>query len=297
MKKKRILSKRKAFCIVLLLLLCSLATAQDSYVVTATKLNVRKAASAESSIVGSLSKGDHVDVYNFKGGWAEIGFKNGTAFVAKKFLEKIEDKTTIQLEKQEPATPTPSFDEPTTQVTVKKKKERPDGFEIIGFANVYFKFGKNSTYIVNSEEAGIIFPGTYGFLPFSPESCVFATAGFGFSIYSYSESFSYMGYYSHASSLNVSLLLPLHAGIRIGGFDAINGTVQVGITPSITVHASANNETIHMPFGDRLGIGGSIRGTLAYKRYGLLAEYMFPFQSGAKGTFLFGVSISASNRQ
>ena len=279
----------------LLLLLCSMATAQDSYVVTASRLNVRKAASAESTVVGSLSKGDLVDVYNFKGGWAEIGFKDGTAFVAKKYLEKVENVTPSQPKTQPDPVPSPPKEEPSYTITT-KEKSHTGPIEIIGFANFYFSFTKSSSLWNNSEEVGIIFPKTYGFLPFSPESCVFATAGLGFSVYSYSESFSYMGYYSHVSSLNFSLLFPLHAGIRIGGFDGINGTVQAGLVPSFTVHSSVNNETVHLSFGDRWGIAGSVRGTIAFKRYGLMVGGIFPFQSGAKGAFVFGISISASNR-
>ena len=295
MRKEEKQFKRNACCVMLLLLLCTTVWAQDSYVVTATRLNVRKAASAESAIVGSLSKGDLVDVYNFKGGWAEIGFKNGNAFVAKKYLEKVESETISQPIPQPKPIPQPETEEHTYTIETKEKHSGP--LEIIGFANFYFNFTKHSSLWNNSEEVGIIFPKTYGFLPFSPESCVFATAGFGFSVYSYSESFSYMGYYSHTSSLNFSLLLPLHAGIRIGGFDGINGTVQAGFIPSFTVHSSVNNETVHLSFGDRWGIAGSVRGTIAFKRYGLMLGGMFPFQSGAKGAFIFGISISASNRK
>ena len=51
----------------------------EKYVVTATYLNVREKASSKSVKVGGLSKGDQVEVYGFKGNWAEIGFKGGKA--------------------------------------------------------------------------------------------------------------------------------------------------------------------------------------------------------------------------
>lgn len=294
MKKEEKQLKRNACCVMLLLLLCTTVWAQDSYVVTATRLNVRKAASAESAIVGSLSKGDLVDVYNFKGGWAEIGFKNGNAFVAKKYLEKVESETTSQ--PQQPSAPAPEPQKKETLV-LNKPKEKPSAasFDLIGFANLYFNFSRHSSYWIVSSDVGVIFTGTYGFLPFSPESCVFATGGLGISYYSYSDSFSYAGYSASVSGSSSTLLFPLRAGIRIGGNNGINGTLQAGLVPSFTLYSIANSETVHLSFGDRWGIGGSVKATIAYKRYGLMAEYMFPFSSGAKGIFLFGVSIGFKN--
>lgn len=290
MKKETILPKRKAFGTVLLLLLCITATAQDIYVVTATKLNVRKSASAESSIVGSLSKGDKVDVYNFKGGWAEIGFKNGTAFVSKKYLEKVESETTSQ--SKLPSTPAPEPQKKETQVlTMPKEKPSAASFDLIGSASFYFNFSRHSSYWNVSSDVGVIFTRTYGFLSFSSESCVFATGGLGLSYYSYSESFSYAGYSASVNGSSSTFLFPLRAGIRIGGNDGINGTLQAGLVPSFTLYSIANSETVHLSFGDRWGISGSIKATIAYKRYGLMAEYMFPFSSGTKGVFLYGVCI------
>lgn len=274
----------------LLLLLCTTVWAQDSYVVKATRLNVRKAASAESAIVGSLSKGDLVDVYNFKGGWAEIGFKNGNAYVAKKYLEKVESETISQpIPQPNPAT------EPQKKETqvLTKPKEKPStaSFDLIGSASFYFNFSRHSSYWNVSSDVGVIFTRTYGFLPFSSKSCVFATAGLGLSYYSYSESFSYAGYSASVNGSSSTFLFPLRAGIRIGGNGGINGTLQAGLVPSFTLYSIANSETVHLSFGDRWGIGGSVKATMAYKRYGLMAEYMFPFSSGAKGVFLYGVCI------
>lgn len=274
----------------LLLLLCTTVWAQDSYVVKATRLNVRKAASAESAIVGSLSKGDLVDVYNFKGGWAEIGFKNGNAYVAKKYLEKVESETISQpIPQPNPAT------EPQKKETqvLTKPKEKPStaSFDLIGSASFYFNFSRHSSYWNVSSDVGVIFTRTYGFLPFSSKSCVFATAGLGLSYYSYSESFSYAGYSASVNGSSSTFLFPLRVGIRIGGNGGINGTLQAGLVPSFTLYSIANSETVHLSFGDRWGIGGSVKATIAYKRYGLMAEYMFPFSSGAKGVFLYGVCI------
>lgn len=62
--------------------------AQERYVVSAAKLNVKKTASAEAATIGNLVKGTEVDVYGFDGGWAEIKYGDGTAFVAMKLIEK-----------------------------------------------------------------------------------------------------------------------------------------------------------------------------------------------------------------
>lgn len=62
----------------------------EKYAVTASYLNVREKASSKSVKVGGLSKGDQVEVYGFKGNWAEIGFKGGKAFVYKEYVEKID---------------------------------------------------------------------------------------------------------------------------------------------------------------------------------------------------------------
>lgn len=72
----------------------------EKYSVTASFLNVRKAASAESAKLGALSKGDQVDVYGFKGNWAEIKFKGSKAFVSKNFIKKVEiSESAVQQER------------------------------------------------------------------------------------------------------------------------------------------------------------------------------------------------------
>lgn len=284
-------------CVAMLTLLCSMAAAQERYVVTATKLNVRKAASAEAAIVGGLSKGDQVDVYSFKGGWAEIGFKNGKAFVSKKYIEKLDDGSVSKPPRKTDLTP----DEPKkkTQNQAKATRESSDRetFDFIGIVNVMASFTKHSTHLANSNEFGVVFPKTYGFLPFSFGSCLFATGGLGISVYSYNDSFSYMGYSVNNDVSNFSILIPLHAGIMLGDLNTFNGTVQAGVIPSFTVYASANNSTVHLPFGQRWGFAGSVRGSVGYKNYGLLVEFMFPFQAGTKGTLFLGVSYSVNNRK
>jgi hypothetical protein len=70
------------------------------YRVTAPYLNVRKAASPESAVIGGLSKGDTINVRTMKKSWAEIDFKKGIGYVSKKYIEPIEIEYTIEPEPQ-----------------------------------------------------------------------------------------------------------------------------------------------------------------------------------------------------
>lgn len=130
------LRKRKtwyATLIIMLSLLCGNALAQERYVVSATKLSVKKTASAEASTIGNLSKGTEVDVYGFNGGWAEIRFGDMPAFIPKKLIEKA-----TPVVPQPPKSPTSNAltqkqqqkDEPKTnmpeKLILKKKKEHSD---------------------------------------------------------------------------------------------------------------------------------------------------------------------------
>ncbi|WP_096190289.1 SH3 domain-containing protein [Evansella halocellulosilytica] len=56
--------------------------------VTASRLNVRASASTNSSIVGSLSRGAMVDIYEEQGSWYKINFNNDYAFVHKDYITK-----------------------------------------------------------------------------------------------------------------------------------------------------------------------------------------------------------------
>ena len=70
------------------------------YRVTAPLLNVRKAASAESGVIGGLAKGDTVTVRSLKKSWAEIDFKKGIGYVSRKYIEPIGIEYTIEPEPQ-----------------------------------------------------------------------------------------------------------------------------------------------------------------------------------------------------
>lgn len=92
----------RSICITLLLSIFYpvLLIAQNPYEVTASRLNVRKSPSTESTIIGSLSKGDTVNVRELKKSWAEIDFKKSIGYVSKKYLNPIEIEHTLEPEPQ-----------------------------------------------------------------------------------------------------------------------------------------------------------------------------------------------------
>lgn len=62
-------------------------SAQKTYEVTASKLNVRSEAKKNGSVVGSVARGETVLVYGINGGWAEISYKGRTAYVSSQYLK------------------------------------------------------------------------------------------------------------------------------------------------------------------------------------------------------------------
>ncbi|MCR4597965.1 MAG: SH3 domain-containing protein [Acetatifactor sp.] len=53
-------------------------------------INVRADASTDSSKIGTLVKGDEVDLLAVEGEWCKINYKNQTAYVKSEFVEKVE---------------------------------------------------------------------------------------------------------------------------------------------------------------------------------------------------------------
>lgn len=77
---------------------CAFALGQEKYIVTASKLNVRKGPSSQSSIIGSLSKGDTINVNSLKKSWAQIEYKKGVGYVASKYIQPILEEPIKTLE-------------------------------------------------------------------------------------------------------------------------------------------------------------------------------------------------------
>jgi hypothetical protein len=71
---------------------CFFATAQNKYEVTSnSRLNIRSAAGTSAPVVGSVSHGDIIDVYEISNGWAKIRVNNGYAYVSAQYIEARPD--------------------------------------------------------------------------------------------------------------------------------------------------------------------------------------------------------------
>lgn len=84
------ISKRIVLLGVLLLGSFTSAFSQGQYEVTVKLANVRSGPTTKSAILGTLSKGQIVDVLNDSGSWAQINYKNRKAYVAFSLLKVIE---------------------------------------------------------------------------------------------------------------------------------------------------------------------------------------------------------------
>lgn len=259
-----------------LMLLFGTAAAQDRYEVTATRLNVRKAASAESAVLGSLSKGDQVDVYSFKGGWAEIEFKNGRAYVAKKYIEKSSqpEEEAVYNEEESDVLPEISSSEPVQQETVAKRNDKDD--TRIAGALLFAFGGKNSfksTTLVFEFEAG----------NFISTTSAFYTFGLGLF---FSDSRSKVYGYSYETS-SWGFRFPVHVGYYVG-FHRFHISARAGVYTNFLVNSKINKEHVDVSFGDRFSWSGGVRVAVGYRNGCLMAEYVFPFKSGSKGVWMFG---------
>lgn len=77
----------------MLVLIVATAVAQSNYKVTSNApLNVRKTASSEASILGTLSSGILIEVISIKKGWAKIRYKDGYGFVQTQYIEQISNE-------------------------------------------------------------------------------------------------------------------------------------------------------------------------------------------------------------
>lgn len=87
MRYKRIVST------LILALMVVTTVAQSNYkVISNAPLNVRKKASSEASILGTLSSGSLIEVISIKKGWAKVNYKDGYGFVQTQYIEQISNK-------------------------------------------------------------------------------------------------------------------------------------------------------------------------------------------------------------
>lgn len=62
------------------------ASSYSTYYCTANSLNIRSYASTNAPIIGKLKKGDRVQVYEIKNGFAKIKYNGRTGYVSKKYI-------------------------------------------------------------------------------------------------------------------------------------------------------------------------------------------------------------------
>lgn len=98
------------------------------YTVTAARLNVRKAPSSESTVIGSLKKGDTINVRTMRKSWAEIDFKKGIGYVSNKHIEPIQIMPADEPEPQETIVAM-SEDTVVEQPALKPEKRRNSFFK------------------------------------------------------------------------------------------------------------------------------------------------------------------------
>ena len=82
--------KKLKYALLLTLLLCLLplctALAKTGRV-TASSLNMRKSASSDSKVVGTLREGDKVTIKDSKGSWYKVSKGGKTGYVYKKYID------------------------------------------------------------------------------------------------------------------------------------------------------------------------------------------------------------------
>ncbi len=87
----------RTIVLTMLCLCCSLlAVAQTQYEVTTnTFLNIRSYADADAPVLGTVNKGEKVDVYEISNGWAKIDYDGGYAYVNSAYLKKAQKVSSV----------------------------------------------------------------------------------------------------------------------------------------------------------------------------------------------------------
>lgn len=129
---------KSTICFVMLaVFLPLLSIAQNLHVVTVSKLNVRKSPSAESAVIGSLSKGDVVNVRELKKSWAKIDFKNSVGYVAAKHLQPIQEGQSLETKPKTKLTLDTIIQDPKTPKLERSRSN--DGKRFAFFDHLHFR--------------------------------------------------------------------------------------------------------------------------------------------------------------
>ncbi len=194
-------------------------TTERYRIVAGSKLNVRQGPSSKSKIVGSLSHGDYVEVYNIANKWAEIEYNQKHAYISASYIEKAPTPKvdSSHLSPQEKPIIQPTI-EPVELEKKEVTKERTGGkLDIVisaaaGFSNLYSPDAYSYGTFGCLAEAGV--RSKLGFLPQN----MFVEATVGFALLGNSQ-YSFPGF-----AINI---MPF--GIEYGVFDFPFHT-QIGAT-------------------------------------------------------------------
>ncbi|MGP4080519.1 SH3 domain-containing protein [Pseudalkalibacillus sp. R45] len=99
-------------------------TTTDQSVVNVATLNVRNGPGTTSNVIGSVRKGEVVEILDIQNGWYKIKFNNSNGWVAGKYVTKSKDTDTSS---GTPSTPTPSTSSAKAKVTASILNVRDKG--------------------------------------------------------------------------------------------------------------------------------------------------------------------------
>lgn len=201
-------------------------------VINASHLNVRSQPTTQSTVVGSLAQGDKVEVFSVEGSWARIKYKDKTAYVSTKYLEKIEEEPQDEI-----ISPIEVADtaEKTTTTTTSTPKQNNRDYLWCGGGNSTTLLNFNFSIITDVPEGAKVFGMSYEFLyNYYLVDYVSIGTGLGCAFSNFkTESGSYMRKESMAHlqlPVEAAVTFPFGAddnmGIRIGAGPRFNFTIS-----------------------------------------------------------------------
>lgn len=76
------------------------AFAENTHKVTSTTLNVRRAPSTGARVLGTLHKGDQIEVLQIARGWAKVNYNGSTGYVSEKYIAPLPDNIINKITKK-----------------------------------------------------------------------------------------------------------------------------------------------------------------------------------------------------
>lgn len=254
---------------------------KDRCVVTASRLNVRKNASASANVIGTVIAGDTLFVLACENGWCKIKKKEVEGFVSEKYVKKICDYG-IDLITQE------VYDTPAIEQTAQSLQDEENRI------SDYQEIRLDKTR--RNKSNGVVMPGT-GFW-FADDiirwEMTFAAGTYLIDNFYLAGGLSYQMEWPQ-SILAHFIKLPVYAGYSIGKRD--NGdiirfgiSVSAGTEISYLIAMKYAGEKIDLSGATRVGVSGILR--LSIILYlPLYVQYEFPLTAGGLSGFSVGVTL------